>query len=35
MGYPAKNLKNFIKESRWSTKQQSLILKPKFQKMLK
>jgi hypothetical protein len=30
MGYPAKNLKNFIKENKWYTKQLLLILMLKF-----
>ena len=31
MGYPAKSLKNFIRESKWYTKQQSLTVMLKFQ----
>jgi hypothetical protein len=33
MGYPAKNIRDFLRESRWYTKQQLLILKQKFPQM--
>jgi hypothetical protein len=35
MGYPAKNIRDFLRENRWSTKQQLLIPMQKFLTMLK
>jgi hypothetical protein len=35
MGYPAKNIRDFLRENRWFIKQQSLTLKQKFLPMLK
>jgi hypothetical protein len=35
MGYPAKNLREFIKDNRWYIKLQLLMIKQKYIKMLK
>ena len=35
MGYPAKNIRKFLRENRWFIKQQLLILKQKFLPMLR
>jgi hypothetical protein len=35
MGYPAKNIRDFLRENKWSTKQQLLTLKQKFLPTLK
>jgi hypothetical protein len=35
MGYPAKNIRQFLRENRWNTKQQLSTLKQKFPLMWK